>query len=132
MSLDRVRVDRWLWSIRAYKTRSLSTDACKRNWVSVNGNPVKPSREIKCGDLVIFKLGPLKKEVKVLQILEKRVSAKLVEKYMEDLTPKTAYEEAQKERKFLPSVPFGKRLTKGKPSKKERREIEEFFYNHEE
>lgn len=132
MSLNRVRIDRWLWSVRAYKTRSLATDACKRNWVSLNGNPVKPSREIKCGDLVIFKLGPLKKEVKVVQLLEKRVSAKLVEDYMEDLTPKAAYEEAEKKRKVLPSVPFGQRLSKGKPSKKERREIEEFFYNHEE
>ncbi|MBL6828077.1 MAG: RNA-binding S4 domain-containing protein [Opitutales bacterium] len=129
MPLEKVRVDRWLWSVRAYKTRSLATDACKRNWVSVNGNHAKPSRELRCGDLVTFKLGPLIKEVKVLQLLEKRISAKLVEDYMEDLTPESVYDEAEKNRKSVPSAPFGQRVSKGRPSKKERRELEEFFYN---
>ena len=69
------------------------------------------------------------KEVKVLQLLEKRVSAKLVEDYMEDLTPEAVYEEAEKKRKAVPSAPFGQRVSKGRPSKKERRELEEFFYN---
>ena len=104
-------------------------DACKRNWVSVNGNQAKPSRELRCGDLVSFKLGPLMKEVKVLQLLEKRISAKLVEDYMEDLTPESVYDEAEKKRKSVPSAPFGQRVSKGRPVQKERRELEEFFYN---
>lgn len=129
MPLEKIRVDRWLWSVRAYKTRSLATDACKRNWVSVNGNHAKPSRELRCGDLVNFKSGPLIKEVKVLQLLEKRISAKLVEDYMEDLTPESLYDEAEKKRQAVPYAPFGQRVSKGRPSKKERRELEEFFYN---
>ena len=124
----KVRIGRWLWSVRAYKTRSLATDACKRDWVSVNGHPVKPSRELRCGDIVTYNTGPLKKEVKVLQLLEKRVAAKLVEKYLQDLTPEAVYIEAEKKRRSLPSQPFGQRVSKGRPSKKERRELEEFFY----
>ena len=128
MSSEKVRVDRWLWSVRAYKTRTLATDACKRRWVTVNGTDAKPSREIKVQDIVTFKIGPLEKKVQVIQILEKRISAKLVEQYLEDLTPQSSYEEAGKKRRKIVSSPFGKRVSKGRPSKKERRELEEFFY----
>ena len=129
MSFPKARIDRWLWSVRAYKTRSLATDACKKNWVYVNGQPVKPSRELRCGDLVTYIIGPLKNEVKDLQLLEKRVAAKLVDKYMQDLTPEAVYIRAEKKRRSLPSHSFGQRVSKGRPSKKERRELEEFFYD---
>ena len=131
MSSEKVRVDRWLWSIRAYKTRTLSTDACKRKWVTVNGTDAKPSREIKSQDIVTFKVGPLEKKVQVLQILEKRISAKLVDQYLKDLTPQSSYQEAEVKKRAIISSPFGKRARKGRPSKKERREMEDFFYNHE-
>ena len=131
MSSEKVRVDRWLWSIRAYKTRTLSTDACKRKWVTVNGTDAKPSREIKSQDIVTFKVGPLEKKVQVLQILEKRISAKLVDQYLKDLTPQSSYQEAEVKKRAIISSPFGKRARKGRPSKKERREMEDFFFNHE-
>lgn len=131
MSSEKVRVDRWLWSIRAYKTRTLSTDACKRKWVTVNGTDAKPSREIKTQDIVTFKVGPLEKKVQVLQILEKRISAKLVDQYLKDLTPQSSYQEAEVKKRAIISSPFGKRARKGRPSKKERREMEDFFFNHE-
>ena len=131
MSSEKVRVDRWLWSIRAYKTRTLSTDACKRKWVTVNGTDAKPSREIKTQDIVTFKVGPLEKKVQVLQILEKRISAKLVDQYLKDLTPQSSYQEAEIKKRAIVSSPFGKRARKGRPSKKERREMEDFFFNHE-
>ena len=131
MSSEKVRVDRWLWSIRAYKTRTLSTDACKRKWVTVNGTDAKPSREIKSQDIVTFKVGPLEKKVQVLQILEKRISAKLVDQYLKDLTPQSSYQEAEVKKRAIISSPFGKRASKGRPSKKERREMEDFFFNHE-
>ena len=125
---EKVRVDRWLWSVRAYKTRTLATDACKRKWVTVNGTDAKPSREIKFQDIVTFKIGPLEKKVQVKQVLEKRVSAKLVDQYLEDLTPTSSYEEAETKKRIIVSSPFGKRGSKGRPSKKERRELEEFFH----
>ena len=131
MSSEKVRVDRWLWSVRAYKTRTLSTDACKRKWVTVNGTDAKPSREIKTQDIVTFKVGPLEKKVQVLQILEKRISAKLVDQYLKDLTPQLSYQEAEVKKRAIISSPFGKRARKGRPSKKERREMEDFFFNHE-
>ena len=131
MSSEKIRVDRWLWSIRAYKTRTLSTDACKRKWVTVNGTDAKPSREIKSQDIVTFKVGPLEKKVQVLQILEKRISAKLVDQYLKDLTPQSSYQEAEIKKRAIVSSPFGKRARKGRPSKKERREMEDFFFNHE-
>ena len=131
MSSEKIRVDRWLWSIRAYKTRTLSTDACKRKWVTVNGTDAKPSREIKTQDIVTFKVGPLEKKVQVLQILEKRISAKLVDQYLKDLTPQSSYQEAEVKKRAIISSPFGKRASKGRPSKKERREMEDFFFNHE-
>jgi len=131
MSSEKVRVDRWLWSVRAYKTRTLATDACKRKWVTVNGTDAKPSREIKTQDIVTFKVGPLEKKVQVLQILEKRISAKLVDQYLKDLTPQSSYQEAEVKKRAIISSPFGKRARKGRPSKKERREMEDFFFNHE-
>ena len=131
MSSEKVRVDRWLWSVRVYKTRTLSTDACKRKWVTVNGTDAKPSREIKTQDIVTFKVGPLEKKVQVLQILEKRISAKLVDQFLKDLTPQSSYQEAEVKKRAIISSPFGKRARKGRPSKKERREMEDFFFNHE-
>ncbi len=99
MQSDKVRIDRWLWSVRAYKTRTLGTDACKRKWVTVNGTAAKPSREIKVQDVLTFKIGPLEKKVKVIQILEKRVSAKLVDQYLEDLTPTIELRRSRKKKK---------------------------------
>ena len=128
MALEKVRIDRWLWAVRAYKTRSLATDACKRNWVSVNGTKIKPSREIRAKDIITFKKGPLERIVRVLKVLEKRISPKLVEEFLEDLTPKTNYEEAENKKRTIISSPFGMRSSKGRPSKKERRELEDFYY----
>ena len=128
MPTEKVRIDRWLWSIRAYKTRTLATDACKRKWVKVNGIDAKPSRDIKAKDIVTYKIGPLEKKVQVIKVIEKRVSAKSVDQYLEDLTPKSSYEAAEIKRRNIVSSMVGKKASKGRPSKKERRDLEEFFY----
>ena len=128
MSSEKVRVDRWLWSVRAYKTRTLATDACRRRWVKVNGTDAKPSRDIKAKDIVTYKIGPLEKKVQVIKVIEKRVSAKSVDQYLEDLTPKSSYEAAETKRRNIVSSMGCKRASKGRPSKKERRDFEEFFY----
>ncbi|MDA7757313.1 RNA-binding S4 domain-containing protein [Opitutales bacterium] len=129
MQTQKIRIDRWLWSVRVYKTRTLSTDACKRKWVRINGNEAKPSREIVVGDIVTAKTGPIQRRLKVISLLEKRIAAKHVEDFMDDLTAPEEYEKARNARKhFMPSA-FGKRTTKGRPSKKERRDLEDFFFN---
>jgi ribosome-associated heat shock protein Hsp15 len=129
VQLQKVRIDRWLWSIRVYKTRTLATDACKRKWIRVNGSLAKPSREIVIGDIITAKTGPIERKLKVLNIIEKRISAKEVPRYLDDLTSPEEYQKARTERKLIMSPTFGKRTLKGRPSKKERRELEDFFYN---
>ena len=122
-----VRLDRWLWSVRAYKTRTLATDACKRKWITVNGINSKPSKEIRTGDLITMKKGPIEIKVRVLAILERRISASKVKEFLEDLTPSEVYEELKRkdfERNLGKSLATGK----GRPSKKQRRDLEEFLY----
>jgi ribosome-associated heat shock protein Hsp15 len=116
-----VRIDKWLWSVRVFKTRNQATVACRTGKVRIGDQPVKPSREIKAGEVITISLDSVKRSVKVLEKPEYRVGAKLVEQFMEDLTPQEEYEKV-KNRK---DAGFGYRLRGlGRPTKKERREIE--------
>ena len=126
--MDGIRVDRWLWATRFYKTRSLATDACKRKLIRINNTPLKPSREIKVGEVIEIKRGPLKMTIKVTAFLEKRVSATKAQECYEDLTPPDEYESAKREAKRLKPLPIGS-SSKGRPSKKQRRDLEEFLFN---
>ncbi len=121
-----VRLDRWLWSTRHFKTRTLATDACKRNRVKVNGTATKASRLIQAGDLLQIQKGAFLKTSKVIELLEKRVSASKVCKYCEDLTPPEMYEQAR-EASQRARIGHCFPSAKGRPSKKQRRELEEFF-----
>ena len=121
-----VRLDRWLWSTRHFKTRTIATDACKRNGVKVNGTAAKPSRLIKLNDELQIQKGALLKTVKVLELLEKRVSASKACECYEDLTPREMYEQAEEVSKRA-RAGHGFPSSKGRPSKKQRRELEEFF-----
>ena len=124
---SKTRLDSFLWSVRQFKTRSLSTEACKKNWVVVNGRSVKPSRQIKNGDIIQIKYPTYNKTIKVSEVLKNRISAKLVNNYIEDLTLKEEYikEELSRKNKRL----YTPSSTKGRPSKKNRRDIEEFLSN---
>ena len=121
---SRVRIDKWLWAVRVYKTRSLAADACKGGKVSLNERSVKPSHEIKIDDILEIRIGQLNKTIKVIGLLENRVSAKLVCNYLEDLTPPEKYKklENQKDSFFIQ-----RSKGTGRPTKKDRREIEGFF-----
>lgn len=125
-----VRLDRWLWSVRVYKTRTLATDACKRKWVTVNGIKSKPSKEIRTGDLITMKKGPIEMKVRVLGVLEKRISASKVKDFLEDLTPMEVYEKS-KLKHFKMNLGKSLPMSKGRPSKKQRRDLEEFLYQDE-
>jgi ribosome-associated heat shock protein Hsp15 len=116
-----VRIDKWLRAVRIFKTRSQSTIACKSGKVKVNESNVKPSHEVRTGEIISVNLSLLQKKVKVTGLLTNRVSAKLVENYMEDLTPHEEYEKL----KIRCEVGFEYRQRGiGRPTKKERREIE--------
>ena len=116
-----VRLDKWLWAVRLYKTRALATDACRLGKITQNGIIAKASKEVKIGDRFEINLNQLHKEIEVKEILNNRIPAKLVENYMIDLTPKQEYERIEVARKFA----FEKRdRGVGRPTKKERRDID--------
>jgi ribosome-associated heat shock protein Hsp15 len=119
-----VRIDKWLWAVRIYKTRSLATDACRGGKVIISEVEVKPSREVKTGDIITVKTGPIKKTLKVLDLLENRVSAKLVAQFMEDLTPAEEYKklEMTRDSRFV-----SRDRGAGRPTKRERRDIDKSF-----
>lgn len=115
------RIDKWLWSVRLFKTRSLSAEACKSNKVYIADQAVKPSREVQVGDMITLRLGQLTKTIEVKQLLKSRVGAKLVENYMIDHTPADEYEK----QKFARELNYEYRDRGiGRPTKKERRILE--------
>ncbi len=118
---DTVRIDKWLWAVRFYKTRTRAAEACKGGKVKIDGKNVKPSREIKPGEIIEVHHNYIKRTVKVLQAAQNRVAAKLVPELMEDLTPAEEFEKLE----MLRKVNSEKRERgAGRPTKKERRMIE--------
>ncbi|SHF35100.1 heat shock protein Hsp15 [Bacteroides luti] len=117
------RIDKWMWATRIFKTRTIAAEACKKGRVSINGSQVKASRTIKVGDVIQVKKSPITYSFKVLQTIEKRVGAKLVPEYMENVTTPDQYEilEMSKISGFVDRA----RGT-GRPTKKDRRELEDF------
>ena len=116
------RIDKYLWAIRAFKTRTDATDACKGGKVKVAGVNAKPSKEVKPGDIIQVKKGTVTYTYKVLQPLERRVGAKLVPEYALNLTPET---ELEKLRAPVETFFITRDRGAGRPTKKDRREIEE-------
>ena len=116
------RIDKYLWAIRAFKTRSDATDACKGGKVKVGGVNAKPSKEVKPGDVIQVKKGTVTYTYKVLQPLERRVGAKLVPEYALNLTPEA---ELEKLRAPVETFFITRDRGAGRPTKKDRREIED-------
>ena len=116
-----VRMDKWLWAARLFKTRSLAADAIKGGKVKVDGNPVKPSREVKEGDVIQVQIDQLHKVVEVKTVIKNRVSAKQVPEVYNDLTPKEEYERIEFMRAYKAEW---RDRGAGRPTKKERRLIE--------
>lgn len=122
---EKVRIDKWLWAVRIFKTRSLASDAIKSGKVKFDGNNVKTSKEVKIGEVYEITIGQLRKTIQVKAILDNRVSAKFVEDFMIDLTPEEEYNRV----KMIYQGGFEHRdRGSGRPTKRERREIEEFKY----
>ena len=116
-----MRIDKWLWATRLYKTRTVAAVACKEGKVTIGGQQVKPSREVRVGETICAKTGDVMRTVKVLGLLEKRVGAKQAPDYLEDLTPAEEYLRAmRKVEEGAPQRPKGS----GRPTKKERRQLE--------
>lgn len=119
-----MRVDKFLWSVRIFKTRSLATDACRNDKVFSDKVSVKAHKEIVVGNILDIKLGIYTKTIEILDIPKSRVGAKLVENYIKDLTPDTEYLKLDlvRERHV-----FDRPQGSGRPTKKERRQIDEWL-----
>ncbi len=123
MAKGEVRVDKWLWATRVFKTRSIATDACKKGRVTIKGINVKPSHTIKIGDIIVVRKPPISYSFEVLGTIENRVGAKLVPEYLKNITPKEQYELLEMTR-ISGFVNRQKGL--GRPTKKEGRELAKF------
>ena len=117
------RLDKWLWAVRIFKTRSIAADACKKGRVSLNGTQVKASHSVKVNDVVQVRKPPITYSFKVLQAIEKRVGAKLVPQMMENVTTPDQFEllEMSKISGFVDRA-----KGTGRPTKKDRRDLDEF------
>lgn len=123
MAKGEVRVDKWLWATRIFKTRSIATDACKKGRVTILGVTVKPSHTVKVGDVIVVRKPPISYSFEVLGIIENRVGAKLVPEYLKNITPKEQYDLLEMTR-ISGFVNRQKGL--GRPTKKEGRELAKF------
>lgn len=118
-----MRIDKYLWCVRYYKTRTLATTACKKGHIKVNGDVVKPSREVYATDKIELRKNQINYRLTVNDIPPNRVSAKLVDIYRTDITPKTEFE-AQELLKY--SKDYYRKKGTGRPTKKDRRDIDDF------
>lgn len=119
-----VRVDKYLWAMRIYKTRSIAAGACKNGRITMNGVQLKPSRTFKIGDRFSVRKGPITYSYRVLQLSENRLGAKLVPDYMQDITAPDQLELLELARM---AGQTGRDRGTGRPTKKDRREIETFM-----
>lgn len=119
---ESVRIDKWLWAVRVFKTRSMATDACRSGKVTIDDQEVKPSREVKIEDKIKVVINPhFTRSLKVIQLLSNRVGAKLVATYADDITSAEEYDRFKK----YNELNWERRdRGVGRPTKKERRDIE--------
>ncbi|WP_405570394.1 RNA-binding S4 domain-containing protein [Winogradskyella sp. Asnod2-B02-A] len=124
-----MRIDKYLWCVRYYKTRSIATKACKKGQVKVNGDAVKPSREVFPTDKIELRKDQIIYQLTVNDLPPNRVGAKLVDIYRVDTTPKSAFE-AKELLKY--SKDYYRKKGSGRPTKKDRRDIDDFYDDEEE
>lgn len=122
--MEEVRIDKYLWAIRIYKTRTDATDACKGGKVRINGADTKPSKSVKVGDMIVARKGAVVYTYRVLQLVDKRQGAKLVPVYAENLTPA---EELAKLRAPVETFFLKRDRGAGRPTKKDRRQMEDLW-----
>jgi len=117
-------LDKWLWAARIFKTRTVAAEACKKGRVMMQGVPMKPARSIKEGDVIEVRKPPITYSFRVLKPIENRVGAKLVAEVLENITPPNQYELLEMSR-ISGFVDRAKGT--GRPTKKDRRELDEFI-----
>ena len=122
--MSEVRIDKFLWAMRIYKTRSIAADACKNGRITMNGVQLKPSRTFRVGDTFSVRKGPITYTFRILQLCQNRLGAKLVPEYLRDITSPAQLELLELARLAGQS---GRDRGTGRPTKKDRRDIEVFM-----
>lgn len=118
-----MRIDKFLWSVRIYKTRSIAADEIKKNRISIGAGPVKSSKEVKAGDTIKIKKNQIEYTIRVLALPKSRVGAKLVPDYIKDATDPMQYEILKMRKQ---SQDYYRAKGEGRPTKKDRRDMDEF------
>lgn len=124
MSTEEVRIDKYIWAVRLFKTRSLAAEECKRGRVTINGSPTKPSRMVKANDVIEIIKPPVTYTYKVLQLSGKRMGAKLVPDFLKDTTTADQIEVLEMQKL---SYALGRKRGTGRPTKRERRDIDKLM-----
>ena len=119
-----VRIDKWLWAVRIFKTRSQATEACKKGYISIDDHPVKASREVHIDEIVNVRKAPVIRSFKVLALSGKRMGAKLVPEFVADVTPAEELELLEMQKHMRSSQ---RARGTGRPTKKDRRDLNDFF-----
>ncbi|MGZ0656202.1 RNA-binding S4 domain-containing protein (plasmid) [Coraliomargarita sp. W4R53] len=120
------RLDRWLWAVRIYKTRSDAAEACRGSAVRLNGTIAKPSSKVRIGDTIVARTKALTRTLRVLGLTENRIGAALVPEHLEDQTPESEHEKAREKRA---NAKVFSHKGSGRPTKKDRRDIEKLIGN---
>ena len=118
-----MRVDKYLWCVRYFKTRSLATQACKKGQIRIKDKAVKPAREVYATDIIEVRKNQINYRLEVLDLPQSRLGAKLVDIYRKDITPKTAFEQQEL---LQYAKDYYRKKGVGRPTKKDRRALEEF------
>lgn len=118
-----VRIDKWLWAVRLFKTRSIAIEACKKGRITIKGITIKPSRMVKVGEIIEVRRSPITYSFEILQLAENRMGAKLVPGFMKDVTPPSQLEILELSR--ISGFVDRARGT-GRPTKKDRRDLDQF------
>ncbi|MEO6169227.1 MAG: RNA-binding S4 domain-containing protein [Chitinophagales bacterium] len=120
---EKIRIDKWLWAVRLFKTRSLAAEACGKGKIRINDQPVKASRMINKGEILSLRDGAFTKQYEVLQLTENRMAAKLADEFCKDITPR---EELEKINLHAIQMRSRDNRGEGRPTKKDRRELDNF------
>jgi ribosome-associated heat shock protein Hsp15 len=120
---EKVRIDKWLWAVRVFKTRGLAAEACKKGRIIINGMEVKPSREIKPGEIVFIRKLPVVYTIQVKELIHNRLPAQRVKDFAEDLTSADELEKL----KIKEEVFFKRDKGSGRPTKKDRRLMDDIL-----
>ena len=118
---DKVRIDKWLWAVRIFKTRSLAAEACNKGHVKIGDIPVKASREVRLGEVIKVRLAPIERQYRVKELTDKRMSAPLAVNFVEDITPQEQFDLLNAARAYGFEY---REKGRGRPTKRDRRMID--------